>query len=101
MSQNRFFSRLSIATVASALALTAGLASTAEAKCYGFRGQEAVVCVPGQDNASRNRAVEVCEEVTGESSCRISGIVGSSCQEGSSRQCYDESGERHRRLTGY
>ena len=89
----------SIAALASLVALM-GAPASASADCYGFRGKDAVVCVHGSDNAARSRAEDVCEEATG-SSCSISGVVGSSCQEGSSRQCYDESGSRSRRLTGY
>ena len=82
------------------LAAVTGVSSMASADCYGFRGKDVVVCVHGSDNAARHRAESVCEDVSG-SSCSISGVVGSSCQEGSSRQCYDESGSRNRRLTGY
>lgn len=77
-----------------------GLTGTASADCFGFRDKDVVVCVPGADNAARSRAESICEDATG-SACRISGVVGSTCQESSSRQCYDENGDRNRRLTGY
>lgn len=91
--------RKSLTLLAACISLL-GVTATASADCYGFRGKDVVVCVPGSDNAARHRAESVCEDATG-SSCSISGVVGSTCQEGSSRQCYDENGRRNRRLTGY
>ncbi|MBK8410012.1 MAG: hypothetical protein IPL19_18800 [Sandaracinaceae bacterium] len=91
--------RNSFALLATVISLL-GLTTTASADCFGFREKDAVVCVPGSDNAARRRAESVCEEATG-SECAISGVVGSTCQESSSRECYDENGDRNRRLTGY
>jgi hypothetical protein len=91
--------RKSLTLLAACVSLL-GLANVASADCYGFRGKDVVVCVHGSDNSARRQAESVCEDATG-SSCSISGVVGSTCQEGSSRQCYDESGNRNRRLTGY
>ncbi len=79
------------------LTLFAGVTATAEAKCFGFRGQSIRVCVEGHDNAARRTATSVCEDVTG-SSCSVSGDSGSTCQRSSSIRCYDASGEEQRRI---
>lgn len=68
----------------------------AEAKCFGFRDSDVRVCVPGNDNAARRRASEVCEDVTG-SSCTVSGYSGE-CRRSSSTRCYDESGAEQRQI---
>ncbi|MEM1417424.1 MAG: hypothetical protein AAGH15_21180 [Myxococcota bacterium] len=88
--------RLSV--IIASLGLMLGLATTAEAKCYGFRGKDIRVCVEGHDNAARRQATSVCEDVT-DGSCSISGDSGSSCQRSSSVRCYDASGEEQRRIT--
>ncbi len=80
------------------LGLTLGVAGTAEAKCFGFRGKDIRVCVEGHDNAARGRATDVCEDVTG-GSCSVSGDSGSTCQRSSSVRCYDASGDEQRRIT--
>ena len=68
----------------------------AEAKCFGFRDSDVRVCVPGNDNAARRRASEVCEEVTG-SSCTVSGYSGE-CRRSSSARCYDAAGTEQRQI---
>jgi molybdopterin biosynthesis enzyme MoaB len=65
--------RTSFALLATVISLL-GLTTTASADCFGFREKDAVVCVPGSDNAARRRAESVCEEATG-SECSISGVV--------------------------
>jgi len=86
-----------IAVALMALTMGLGLASTAEAKCFGFRGKNIRVCVEGHDNAARRQATDVCEDVTGES-CSVSGDSGSTCQSSSSVKCYDADGNEQRRI---
>ena len=76
--------------------LLMGTTGTAEAECFGFRGESIKVCVPGSDNAARRRAAEVCEEVVGHS-CSVSGTSGS-CRRSSSTRCYDGDGQDQREL---
>lgn len=71
-------------------------APIAQAKCFGFRDSDVRVCVPGNDNAARRRASEICEEVTG-SSCSVSGYSGE-CRRSGSTRCYDASGAEQRQL---
>ncbi|MFO0693733.1 MAG: hypothetical protein U0230_09285 [Polyangiales bacterium] len=68
----------------------------AQAKCFGFRDSDVRVCVPGNDNAARRRASEVCEEVTG-SSCSVSGYSGE-CRRSGSTRCYDAAGTEQRQI---
>jgi hypothetical protein len=76
------------AFVLSLLAL--GVPSSAEARCFSFRGQSIKVCVSGDDSRARNQATSVCEDVTGDD-CSISGNSGE-CRRSSSVRCYDGSG---------
>lgn len=71
------------------------VASTAHAKCFGFRDADITVCIDGNDNATRGQAEEVCESVTGDDCGGISGYSGS-C---SGSDCYDGDGEQHSRLS--
>ena len=82
------------------VALISGFAvsSQAEAKCFAFRGQSIRVCIEGHDNSARHAAEDVCESVTGESSCSVSGDSGSRCQSSGSIQCYDSDGDEQRRI---
>ena len=73
------------------------LASTASAKCFGFRGEDIKVCVDGTDNSARGQATSVCESVTG-NSCSISGSSGE-CRKSGSTTCYDGDGNEHSHLT--
>lgn len=85
------------AVILMAMTMGLGLASTAEAKCFGFRGKNIRVCVEGHDNAARRQATSVCEDVTGES-CSVSGDSGSTCQSSSRVKCYDADGNEQRRI---
>ncbi len=73
------------------------IAGPAEAKCFGFRDNNIRVCIEGHNNAARNQATRVCEDVTG-SDCRISGDSGSTCQRSSNIRCYDADGDEQRRI---
>ncbi len=84
-----------LGTLIAAFAL--GTSGVAEAKCYGFRGNNIRVCVEGHDNSARRQATSVCEDVTG-SSCSISGDSGSTCQRSSNIRCYDADGDEQRRI---
>lgn len=79
-----------VTTLLVTLALSFSVAQGAEAKCFGFRGQNIKVCVDGHDNSARNRATSVCEDVTGDD-CSISGQSGE-CRRGSNMTCYDGNG---------
>ncbi|HJK94432.1 MAG TPA: hypothetical protein RMH85_05840 [Polyangiaceae bacterium LLY-WYZ-15_(1-7)] len=68
------------------------LPALAEARCFSFRGKDIKVCVEGSDGDARRQATSVCEDVTGDSSCRISGDSGE-CRRSSSVRCYDANGD--------
>jgi hypothetical protein len=78
------------------LVLCSLFAAEAQADCFGFRGMDIKVCLEGDDNAARSKAVEVCEEVSGES-CSISGTSGE-CRESGDKKCYDEEGEEQKHI---
>ncbi len=84
------FERLLLASVLFA-SLTLAAPPSAEADCFGFRGENIKVCLDGSDNSARRKAAEVCEDVVGHS-CSVSGSSGS-CRRSSSVRCYDESGD--------
>lgn len=70
--------------------------SLAEARCFGFRGEDIKVCVSGSDGSARRQATAVCERVLGHS-CSISGDSGE-CRRSSSVRCYDGSGNEQRQI---
>ncbi len=70
--------------------------STADAKCFAFRGNDVRVCVDGDDNAARRRATEVCETVTG-GACATTGYSGA-CRRNGTVRCYDAAGEERREV---
>lgn len=72
--------------------LSLGVASVANAKCFAFSDSDAVVCIDGNDNATRRQATEVCEDATGSDCGNITGYSGS-CRSSGDRQCYDASGD--------
>jgi len=79
------------------IALFTVTAGVADAKCFGFRGEDIKVCVDGTDNSARSQAESVCEQVTG-NSCSISGSSGE-CRKSGSTTCYDGEGNEHSHLT--
>jgi len=85
-----------LCSLALASGLLVGTAAPADAACFGFRGESIKVCVPGNDNAARRRAADVCEDVTGHG-CSVSGTSGS-CQRSSSTRCYDGDGDEQRSI---
>ena len=68
----------------------------AEARCFGFRGENIKVCVEGSGGSARRQAQSVCEDVVGHR-CSVSGDSGE-CRRSSSVRCYDGSGNEQRHI---
>lgn len=87
-----------------ALVSSLGVAASASAKCYHYDNSpsDVYVCVGkgGSDSfADRNKGQEICSKKTGKK-CGPVGSYSSSCHS-NSNQCFDESGNAHRDLSGY
>ncbi len=89
---------------AAAALLVSAYAAPAFAKCYHFDNSpsDVYVCVGkngGDSYADRQKGQDICSQKTGKK-CGPVGSSSSSCHS-NSNQCFDESGNANRSLSGY
>jgi len=65
------------------------------AKCFAFKKSDAVVCIDGNDNATRKQAEGVCKDATGKACGGITGYSGE-CRTSGDKVCYDGKGKQQK-----
>jgi len=71
---------------------------TLVAKCYSFRKVDSLkVCIDGDSNADRRKAMEICKSITGSDCGGIGGYTGS-CIKSGNLKCYNADSKEQKNI---